>query len=117
VIDVFADWCLPCKELDELTFTDEEVKREAERFVTLKLDLTTEDPDTDAGRARKRFAIIGVPTIIFLDATGREDQNLRLTGFENADKFLTRLKRVPAVPAVDVGSMSGANASPIGRSE
>jgi thiol:disulfide interchange protein DsbD len=117
VIDVFADWCLPCKELDELTFTDEEVKREAERFVTLKLDLTTEDPDTDAGRARKRFAIIGVPTIIFLDATGREDQNLRLTGFEKADKFLTRLKRVPAVPAVDVGSMSGANASPIGRSE
>jgi thiol:disulfide interchange protein DsbD len=104
VIDVFADWCIPCKELDELTFTNADVKREAERFVTLKLDLTTEDPETDASRARQRFAIIGVPTIIFLDGAGREDESLRLTGFEKPDKFLSRLKRIPAAPAVDVGS-------------
>src|SRR5687767_10004275 len=44
VIDVFADWCIPCKELDQLTFTDDAVKKEAARFLTLKLDLTSLDP-------------------------------------------------------------------------
>jgi thioredoxin:protein disulfide reductase len=99
VIDVFADWCLPCKELDKITFTDADVKREAERFVTLKLDLTTSDPETEAGRAKERYGIVGVPTVIFLDPTGRENESLRLTGFEKPEMFLPRLKGVPSLPA------------------
>ena len=103
VIDVFADWCLPCKELDHQTFTDDAVKKEATRFVTLKLNLTSNDPDTEAGRARKQFGIVGVPTVIFLDAGGEEHSGLRLTGFENADRFLDRLKKVPVASPADAG--------------
>jgi thiol:disulfide interchange protein DsbD len=99
IIDVYADWCIPCKELDKLTFTDADVKREAERFVTLKLDLTRNDPATDAGRARKRFDIIGVPTVLFLDAEGKEEESLRLTGFEKPALFVSRMKRVASPPA------------------
>ncbi|HYP25551.1 MAG TPA: cytochrome c biogenesis protein CcdA [Blastocatellia bacterium] len=95
IIDTFADWCIPCKELDQLTFTDPAVRREAERFVTLKLDLTKNEPDTDAGRARKKFGIVGVPTIIFLDPSGREQKNTRLEGFEKPDAFIARMKMVP----------------------
>jgi thiol:disulfide interchange protein DsbD len=94
IIDSYATWCIPCKELDELTFTDTSVKQEAERFVTLKLDLTSNDPNTEAGRARSKFKIIGVPTIVFLDAKGNELPALRLEGFEKADKFLARMKGV-----------------------
>ena len=43
IIDTFADWCIPCKELDQATFIDVGVKTDAERFVTLKLDLTRSD--------------------------------------------------------------------------
>src|SRR4030095_5929260 len=93
IIDTFADWCIPCKELDKLTFTDAAVKKEAERFVTLKLDLTGNDPNSEAGRARQRFAIRGVPTVLFLDSNGRELGNLRLEGFEKPAVFLEKRMR------------------------
>jgi thiol:disulfide interchange protein DsbD len=99
IIDTFADWCIPCKELDKLTFTDSMVKLEAERFVTLKLDLTSSETNSEAGRARTRFGIRGVPTVIFLDNTGRELADLRLEGFEKPSAFLSRMKQVESAPA------------------
>jgi thioredoxin:protein disulfide reductase len=96
IIDAYATWCIPCKELDQATFTDATVKREAERFVTLKLDLTSPPAGSEAARARDQFGIRGVPTVIFLDATGRERQELRLEGFEKPPLFLGRMKQVPA---------------------
>jgi thiol-disulfide isomerase/thioredoxin len=98
IIDTFADWCIPCKELDKLTFTDGAVKKEAERFVTLKLDLTSTDANSEAGRARQRFGIRGVPTVLFLDGTGRELSELRLEGFEKSSAFLARMKQVESSP-------------------
>ncbi len=98
IIDTFADWCLPCKELDKLTFTDGEVKREAERFVRLKLDLTTVDANSEAGRARERFAIYGVPTVIFIGGDGQELKELRLQEFEKPAPFVERLKKIEFTP-------------------
>lgn len=94
IIDTFADWCIPCKELDKLTFTDPAVKKEAERFITLKLDLTSSDSNSEAGRARQRYGIRGVPTVLFLDSAGQELGDLRLEGFEKPSVFLARMKRV-----------------------
>ncbi len=94
IIDTFADWCIPCKELDQATFTNAEVKREAERFVTLKLDLTRSDAGSEAARAKERFGIRGVPTVIFIDHEGKERTELRLEGFEKPSVFLGRMKRV-----------------------
>ncbi|MEK6406022.1 MAG: cytochrome c biogenesis protein CcdA [Acidobacteriota bacterium] len=102
IIDTFADWCIPCKELDKLTFTDAAVKNEAERFVTLKLDLTSSDEKSEAGRARQRFGIRGVPTVIFLDGAGRELGDLRLEGFEKAAAFVARMKQVEPSPSAGV---------------
>ncbi|HVT44907.1 MAG TPA: cytochrome c biogenesis protein CcdA [Thermoanaerobaculia bacterium] len=93
VIDFYADWCLPCKELDAKTFSHPLVTEESRRFVKLKADLTVAgDPRTEA--LSQQYGIIGVPTIVFLDSNGHELEHLRLTGFENARKFLARLKNV-----------------------
>ncbi|HTG15692.1 MAG TPA: thioredoxin family protein, partial [Blastocatellia bacterium] len=94
IVDTFADWCIPCKELDQSTFTNAEVKTEAERFVTLKLDLTRSDRGSEAARAKERFGIRGVPTVIFLDASGKERPELRLEGFEKPAAFLTRMRQL-----------------------
>jgi len=99
IIDTFADWCIPCKELDKLTFTDADVKKEAERFITLKLDLTSSDPNSEGGRARQRFGIRGVPTVLFIDDKGRELSDIRLEGFEKPSAFVARMKRVETSPA------------------
>jgi thiol:disulfide interchange protein len=114
IIDAYADWCIPCKELDQLTFTDDSVRGEAEKFVTLKLDLTSNDPNTEAGRARTRFKIIGVPTILFLDPQGNEVPSLRLEGFEKPDKFLARMKGVDsAPPPTEIARNAGATVTPV----
>jgi thiol:disulfide interchange protein DsbD len=89
IIDFYADWCLPCKELDEKTFNESAIAAELNRFVRVKADLTAPNP-----ALTKQYAILGVPTLVFLDANGQEIPQLRLTGFEEPEKFLARLKQV-----------------------
>lgn len=70
VIDFYADWCAACKELDEKTWSDPEVRREAERFVTIKLDLTDRNEPNKMKQAQ--YGVPGLPTVIFLDSSGKE---------------------------------------------
>jgi thioredoxin:protein disulfide reductase len=93
VIDFYADWCIPCKELDQKTFSDAAVARELGRFVRVKANLTN-DKDAKVQQLTKDYAIVGVPTIVFLDASGHEVQALRLTGYESPGEFLKRLQQV-----------------------
>ena len=93
VVDFYADWCLPCKELDEKTFTDPAVAAELNRFTRIKANLTNAD-DEEVKKLTKEYAIVGVPTLIFVDANGHEVPSLRLTGFEPPKPFVARLKQV-----------------------
>lgn len=93
VIDFYADWCLPCKELDQKTFTDDKVIAELDRFVRVKADLTMANDAKNVALA-KRYGIAGMPTIVFIDSNGTEAGATRLVGFEPPDKFLQRAKQV-----------------------
>jgi len=93
IIDFYADWCIPCKELDEKTFGDRAVAGELDRFARVKADLTKpEDPEVQ--QLTKQYHIVGVPTIVFLDSSGHEVDAQRLTGFEPPQQFVGRLKQV-----------------------
>ena len=86
-IDFYADWCVPCKEMDAQTFAAPEVVTRSRDFVMLKVDLTsTEDPK--AGALREKYQVKGVPTLVFLRPDGQEISDLRGTGFESKDVFL-----------------------------
>jgi thiol:disulfide interchange protein DsbD len=93
VIDFYADWCIPCKELDQKTFSDAAVARELDRFLRVKANLTN-DQDAKVRQLTKDYSIIGVPTIVLLDSAGNEAQALRLTGYESPGEFLKRLQQV-----------------------
>ena len=93
VIDFFADWCLPCKELDRNTFSDPAVLEELERFALFKADLTSFESEP-VRELRERFDVLGVPTIVFIDGRGEEQVELRLYGFEPPRSFLDRLRQV-----------------------
>jgi thiol:disulfide interchange protein DsbD len=91
-IDFYADWCIPCKELDKLTFNQPEVVRLSREFVMLKGDLTVgTDPKVKAMYAK--FRVKGVPTLVFLGGDGRELAELRGTGFEKKEVFLPKMQK------------------------
>jgi len=93
IIDFTADWCLPCKELDKHTFSDSEVIKLSQGFIRLKADLTKSE-DSSVKNLRKKFGIVGVPTIVFIDPKGEEVKGLRVIGFIEAEEFLERMKNV-----------------------
>lgn len=93
VMDFYADWCIPCLELERVTFVDPDVIRELDDFVRLKVDLTNFDSE-ESEELRRQFNIIGVPTIVFIDATGQEVGPARITGFMNPRAFLERVEMV-----------------------
>jgi len=84
IIDFYADWCIPCKELDALTFSDENVIKLSENFLNLKADMTKSlDPEVE--NLRRKYNILGVPTVLILDSNLNEIH--RITGFVNATEF------------------------------
>ena len=91
VLDFYADWCAPCKELDEKTFSDPSVAAALSGFARFKVDLTRSEPRSEA--LRGSYGVAGVPTIAFFSA-GQEVTAARLTGFEEPNAFLRRLARV-----------------------
>jgi thiol:disulfide interchange protein DsbD len=106
VIDFSADWCLPCKELDRITFRDRRVVEAAASFTALRADVTRfAAPEVEA--VRRRYGVLGVPTVLFLDASGVEVAPARVTGYVGPAEFLERLGQVPATAASGGGAPPG----------
>jgi len=91
ILDFYADWCIPCKELDHSTFTNVDVVQLSREFVTLKVDLTHES-DQLVKDLTKDFEIKGVPTIVFIGENGKEIKHLSFYEFIEAEEFLNKMK-------------------------
>ncbi|WP_310451486.1 protein-disulfide reductase DsbD [Sulfuritalea sp.] len=92
MLDFYADWCVSCKEMERFTFAEPKVAARLKQFLLLQADVTANSPDDAA--LLKRFGLFGPPGIIFFDAGGRELVDLRIIGFQSAEKFLPTLERV-----------------------
>ncbi|MCX6170901.1 MAG: protein-disulfide reductase DsbD [Ignavibacteriales bacterium] len=90
VVDFYADWCIPCKELDALTFSDPRVLSSLGNFTTYKVDMTQTVSD-ETEKLRNKFKIVGMPTVLIINAKGEEVE--RLTGFVNANEFMKLLQK------------------------
>jgi len=93
IIDFYADWCIPCKELDKITFTDPRVIELSRPFHLLKVDLTS-SKNSKVNQLKDQYQIRGVPTILFFDRTGQEIPELRILGFEQPEIFVTKMNQV-----------------------
>ncbi len=94
IIDFSAAWCASCRELDDVTFHHPDVVHMSKKDVVMvKVDLTRKRNPVNE-RLLKQFEIKGVPTVVFLDPSGKERRDLRLVDFLPPDKFLIRMAEI-----------------------
>ena len=91
ILDFYADWCIPCHELDQFTYSDPRVLATLQHFRKIKVDTTSVDTD-ETREAIRRFDVFGVPTIICLDEKGREVPSLRVNGFVAPEEFINSVR-------------------------
>ncbi|MBX3208566.1 MAG: thioredoxin family protein [Labilithrix sp.] len=89
LIDFGAEWCAACKKLEHQTFPDPNVRSEAQRFVTLRVD-ATDDEDEAIVKLKDKYKVVGLPTVIMLDKTGKEV--VRFNDFVKPDQFYAAMK-------------------------
>ena len=93
LIDVYADWCIPCVEMDRVTFHHPDVVRALGSVMTLRVDATRGVSD-EAGEMLERSHVYGAPTILLFDRHGQEQRALRFSGFATPDELLERLQQI-----------------------
>lgn len=87
MIDVYTDWCAPCKEMDKKTFPAKEVVDKAANFVPLKIDAEKgQGPEV-----QKKFGVTGYPTILFVNGKGELVHTV--VGLRKADDLVVEMDK------------------------
>lgn len=92
MVDLYADWCVACKEFEKYTFPDPAVQEALKNTMWLQVDLTDNTPTNL--EFQDVFEVTGLPTIMFFDAQGNELTTSRVTGFLNADVFAAHVNQI-----------------------
>jgi thiol:disulfide interchange protein len=90
MVDLYADWCGPCRLLDKNTFGNKNVEdRLSKEFIAVKIDL---DRSKEAGMLAKKFGANAIPHVVFVDSGGNRIADI--IGYVNANEFLKQLDGV-----------------------
>lgn len=92
LLDLYADWCVACKEFEHKTFSDPTVRERFGQMVLLQADVTAND-DADIVLLNG-LNVLGLPTLIFFDREGKELTGQRVTGFMGPIPFAKHLEMV-----------------------
>ena len=92
LIDFFAEWCTPCREMDKTTFRDPVVVKLASDFMAVRVDLTTRS--AEGQRLVERFGIRGVPTVVLIRPDGTEERSLRVESHISAEELAMRIRAI-----------------------
>ena len=95
MLDLYADWCVACKEFEHKTFADPQVQSALSDVLLLRVDMTN---NSESNRTlMKALAVTGLPTIIFFNQQGEEIQAQRITGFLSAEAFMATLNAAKSI--------------------
>ena len=95
MLDLYADWCVACKEFEHKTFADPQVQTALSDVLLLRVDMTN---NSESNRTlMKALAVTGLPTIIFFNQQGEEIQAQRITGFLPAEAFIATLNAAKSI--------------------
>jgi thiol:disulfide interchange protein DsbD len=97
MLDFYADWCVSCKEMEAFTFPKPEVVKRLANIRMVQVDVTANNADDKA--LLKRFSLFGPPGIVFFRPGGEVIRDVRVIGFQNAERFAGALDKVLAISA------------------
>ncbi|MDG2106666.1 MAG: protein-disulfide reductase DsbD [Gammaproteobacteria bacterium] len=92
MVDLYADWCVACKELDKYTFSEKKVAYLLKDLNLIKLDITKTNDDNS--KFLKDYKLFGPPAILFFNNNGKEIRQARIVGFINAKDFIEIYKSI-----------------------
>ena len=93
MLDLYADWCIACKEFEKYTFSDDKVQQALANSVLLQIDLT--DTGTKQNiTLMEHFNVFGLPSILFFNLQGEELSQQRITGFMGAEEFSAHVNAI-----------------------
>ncbi len=90
MLDFAADWCTSCKELDEVTFANADVRKKLSDFVLIRADVTKNGANEKA--LSKKYGVFGPPAIIFFDKDLQPIKSKTIIGYEDPKEFLGHLR-------------------------
>lgn len=93
MVDLYADWCIACKEFEHYTFSAPIVKEALKNTVMIQVDLTDTGSD-ESVELMGKFEVFGLPSILFFNKQGEELTQNRVTGFMNAEDFSALLNKI-----------------------
>lgn len=93
MLDLYADWCVACKEFEQYTFPDPRVQQALANSVLLQIDLT-ETGSAENIELMEHFNVFGLPSILFFDLQGKELSQQRITGFMGAEPFSAHIQAI-----------------------
>lgn len=107
LLDFAADWCAPCRAMDERFWPDPEVRALTDRFVRVRVDFDSQT------MLRNKFGVASIPNVVVLDPW--ENSLGRLTGWSGDPR--SHLELLRAVPA-DFGPVAAdASAAAAGKAD
>lgn len=92
MLDVYADWCVACQEMEHYTFANDRVRNALAGFLLVQADVT--DNRQAHQVMLKQLELVGPPAILFFGPDQLERKALRVIGYMDSENFLTQLDRV-----------------------
>ena len=92
MLDLYADWCVACKEFEKETFSDPSVQKAFGDMLLLQVDMTKNSEENRALMAK--YKVLGLPTILFFNRDGKEIEGSRINGFMPPVEFLQWIEKI-----------------------
>ena len=92
LLEVYADWCISCKAMEEEVFPAASVAPLLQQFQLLRADVTLNDATDQA--LLKHYGLFGPPSLVFFRQDTSEIQELRLQGEVPEQQLSPHLKAV-----------------------
>ena len=89
MVDVYADWCISCKIMEQTVFSDPLVTEQLATVAMIKLDIT--DNTREHQQFLDQHQLFGPPALLFYDGQGDELPTLRSQGEITASKLHEKL--------------------------